>query len=51
MVGVLAERAGLAQVPAIYLVPRPEPNAFAVGYGREPVLGVTDGLLKLMRDP
>ena len=47
-VGVLAERAGLAQVPAIYLVPRPEPNALAVGYGREPVLGVTDGLLKLM---
>ncbi len=45
MVG--AERAGLAQVPAIYLVPRPEPDG-AVGYGRELVLGVTDGLLKLM---
>jgi heat shock protein HtpX len=39
IVGVLAERAGLAQVPSIYMVPRPEPNAFAVGYGREPVLG------------
>ena len=46
MVGVLPSAA--AQVPAIYLVPRPEPDAFAVAYGRELVLGVTDGLLKLM---
>ena len=48
MVGLLAERAGIPE-PRVYLVERPEPNAFATG--RDPkhaAVAVTTGLLEIM---
>ena len=39
---------GWAEVPSIYCVPTTKPNAFAVGYGRQTVLRVTDGILRLL---
>jgi heat shock protein HtpX len=48
MVGLLAERAGIPE-PRLYLVERPEPNAFATG--RDPqhaAVAVTTGLLEIM---
>jgi heat shock protein HtpX len=48
IVGVLAERAGIPE-PRLYLVERPEPNAFATG--RDPqhaAVAVTTGLLEIM---
>jgi heat shock protein HtpX len=46
MVQVLARRAGLPAAPALYYVPSPVPNAFAVGRGEDAALAVTDGLLR-----
>lgn len=46
-VDVLAQRAGLATAPALYLVPSRVPNAFGVG-GDAPVLALTDGLLRTL---
>jgi heat shock protein HtpX len=48
MVGLLAERAGIPE-PRLYIVERPEPNAFATG--RDPqhaAVAVTTGLLEIM---
>jgi heat shock protein HtpX len=46
IVRVLAERAGLPAAPALYYVPSPLTNAFAVGSGADAGLVVTDGLLR-----
>jgi heat shock protein HtpX len=46
IVRVLAERAGLPAAPALYYVPSPLTNAFAVGSGADAGLAVTDGLLR-----
>lgn len=45
-VPVLAQRAGLPRPPAVYYVPTPILNAFAMGTGEGAVLGVTAGLLQ-----
>lgn len=42
----LAERAGLASVPALYYVPSQTLNAFAVGNPRQSAVAITDGLLR-----
>lgn len=42
----LAERAGLEFVPALYYIPSPMPNAFAVGSPKRSAIAVTDGLLR-----
>jgi heat shock protein HtpX len=47
-VRVLAERAGLSAVPALYYVASPTANAFAVGRRDDAALAVTDGLLRLL---
>ena len=49
--GLLAElgrRAGLPHPPAVYLVPEPQPQAFAVGNREEAAVGVTRGLLAML---
>src|SRR5689334_13234274 len=45
-VRVLAERAGLGALPALYVVPSRLANAFAVGKRDEAALAVTYGLLR-----
>jgi len=48
MVGLIADRAGIP-MPRVYIVERPEPNAFATG--RDPqhaAIAVTTGLLEIM---
>lgn len=48
IVGLLADRAGIP-TPRLYLVERPEPNAFATGRDpRHAAVAVTTGLLELM---
>lgn len=42
----LARRAGLPQVPALFLVPSPVLNAFTVGTPRQAALAITAGLLR-----
>lgn len=42
----LARRADLQRPPALYLVPSPAMNAFAVGNAEESAIGVTQGLLR-----
>ncbi len=42
----LAAKAGLARVPHLFLIPRPERNAFAAGRDPEFALAVTEGLLR-----
>lgn len=44
----LAERAGLAHVPALYYVPTPVLNAFSVGRRRDAAIGLSDGLLRTL---
>jgi len=46
LVTLLAERAGLARVPRLYLVPQPVLNAFAAGSKDNAAIAVTDGLLR-----
>ncbi len=46
LLDVLAERARLPRIPELYYVPTPAMNAFAVGKRREPIISVTDGLLR-----
>ena len=46
LVGELARRAGLRRAPALYFVPSPATNAFAVGNAEESAIGVTQGLLR-----
>jgi heat shock protein HtpX len=45
LVGMLAERAGLARMPRLYRVPAPVLNAFAAGSREHPAIALTDGLL------
>jgi len=45
LVGLLAERAGLARIPRLYRVPAPALNAFAAGSRENPAIALTDGLL------
>lgn len=42
----LAAKAGLARTPHLFLIPRPERNAFAAGRDPEFALAVTEGLLR-----
>lgn len=46
IVSVLAERAGLAQSPALYLIPSLTLNAFAAGSQDRAVIGITEGLVR-----
>lgn len=46
LMDALTERAQLPVVPEIYYAPTPSMNAFAVGHRRQPVIAVTDGLLR-----
>lgn len=46
MLRELSARAGLPVVPALYYVASPVPNCFGLGPRRDPVLAVTDGLLR-----
>ena len=48
MFGDLVRRAGLPHQPALYYVPTPLLNAFAVGTDRDAAVAVTDGLLRTM---
>ncbi|RMH60140.1 MAG: hypothetical protein D6678_06605 [Zetaproteobacteria bacterium] len=48
LVAALAERAGLQEVPALFLVPSATPNAFAMRHQRRHLIAVTDGLLRLL---
>ncbi len=51
LVAALAElscRAGLPRTPALYRVPSPLPNAFAMGRPEDSAICVTDGLLALL---
>jgi heat shock protein HtpX len=43
---VLSQRAGLRRAPALYYVPSPITNAFAVGRADDAAIAVTDGLLR-----
>jgi heat shock protein HtpX len=44
----LSARAHLERRPALFYIPSRLPNAFVVGDQRQPVLAVTDGLLRLL---
>ncbi|MDX1488367.1 MAG: zinc metalloprotease HtpX, partial [Acidiferrobacterales bacterium] len=46
LIAVLAERARLPRIPELYYVPTAPMNAFAVGTRSEPIITVTDGLLR-----
>ena len=46
LMAALAERARLPSMPALYYVPTAAMNAFAVGQRSEPIITVTDGLLR-----
>jgi heat shock protein HtpX len=50
VLGLLAERAGLQQVPALHYVPSRVLNAFAVGSPHQSAIAVTDGLLRRLSD-
>ena len=50
LVGLLAERAGLARMPRIYRVPAPALNAFAAGSRGHPAHALTRGL-RASREP
>lgn len=49
LMGALAARAGLSNVPRLYYVPSRMLNAFAVGRRHDAAVGVTDGLLRRLR--
>lgn len=44
----LARRAGLARVPPLLYIPRPEMIALSTGWGRNGTIAVSDGLLRLL---
>ncbi|WP_022665509.1 zinc metalloprotease HtpX [Desulfospira joergensenii] len=46
----LAQRAGLKQMPALYVLPTAKLNAFAAGTPEDPAIGISQGLLRLL-DP
>jgi heat shock protein HtpX len=43
---ILAARAGLARVPALYHLPQPVINAFTLGHPKAAAIVITDGLLR-----
>lgn len=48
VVAQLAQRAELETVPQLYLLPMRQPNALAVGRSENSVIGVSEGLLRLL---
>ncbi|MFQ5934964.1 MAG: zinc metalloprotease HtpX [Acidiferrobacterales bacterium] len=46
LITTLVRRAELPVIPAIYYVPTPALNAFAVGNRSQPIITITDGLLR-----
>ena len=48
MVDTLRRRAGLEQMPMLFLVPSSTPNAFAMLHGERTLIAVTDGLIRLL---
>lgn len=48
LLALLADRAGLAQIPRLYYLPTRALNAFATGSVNESAITVTDGLLRAM---
>jgi heat shock protein HtpX len=46
VLAVIAERAGLASVPSLYIVPSTTLNAFATGNENRSAIAVTDGLVR-----
>ena len=48
LLGHLARRAGLESMPVLYYLPSKQPNAFAMGNGRESGIGITRGLLSAL---
>ncbi len=48
MVAMLARRAGLTAVPALYYIPSNQVNAFAVGRNGEAAIAVSSGLTRLL---
>ncbi|MEM9627225.1 MAG: zinc metalloprotease HtpX [Pseudomonadota bacterium] len=48
IIGHLTKKAGLEKPPALYYVPSAMMNALAVGRREEAVIGVTDGLLRVL---
>ncbi len=49
LVALLSERAGLDAVPALYHLPHPLPNAFAVGRRDGSAIALSTGLLRALR--
>ncbi len=43
---ILSEKAGMKEIPDLYFIPQNTPNAFAVGSGNRPFIGITRGLLQ-----
>jgi len=48
MVDALRRKAGLAEMPMLFLVPSSTPNAFAMLHGDHTLIAVTDGLFRLL---
>lgn len=48
IVETLAQKAGLTSAPTVFYIPTQTANAFATGSGEQAVIGVTDGLLRLL---
>ncbi|MEO1051436.1 MAG: zinc metalloprotease HtpX [Bacteroidota bacterium] len=46
----LARRAKLPKMPALYLIPKRQLNAFAIGSKEKPIIGVTAGLLSYLSE-
>ena len=44
----LCQRANLNPLPVLHYIPSRMPNAFAVGYGKDAAVAVTDGILRMM---
>lgn len=48
MVERLAQRADLGKTPLLYYLPTQQPNALAIGSRDEPIIGISNGLLRLL---
>jgi len=48
MVDILRSKAGLTEMPMLFLVPSSTPNAFAMLHGDRTLIAVTDGLFRLL---
>lgn len=47
--GRLAQRAGLEIIPQLYWLPQRRPNAVAVGTGKSAAVGLSDGLIRMLK--